>query len=81
MGFENITANDGFAIASTGMLIVFAALTFISLFIYCLPGALRLLGVPDEPEKPQQRPSDDEELIAAIGYALHQSELQKNQPT
>lgn len=76
-GFQNVIDGNGFAIAITGMLIVFAALAIISLFIALLPRVLKVLAVvfPEEhhhgavsSKKPTR---DDDALLAAIGFALH----------
>jgi len=83
MDFQNINKFDGFAIAGTGLLIVFVALTMISVFIALLPKVLAILAVFLPPETEHQRFSsannstDDEEVAVAIAFALHQAELQK----
>lgn len=78
---SNISDNNGLGVAITGMLVVFAALAFISLAIALLP---RLLEVVEEffpsPKAPEPAPSraakqkatspDDAVLVAAIGLAL-----------
>lgn len=75
---QNIADVDGYAIAITGMLIVFVALTLISLFLTALPKMLRLVGkvFPEaEPERAAatavRTTAGDEEIAAAIGVALH----------
>ena len=83
MEFDNILQNNGFAIAATGMTIVFAALTFISVFIYLLPMVLSAfeLAVPPTSELQVASPShsaDDDEIAAVIGFALHQHDAQPN---
>lgn len=84
-GWQNVVEGNGVAISLTGMLIVFCALTIISLFIAALPHVLAALD-PWLPEmhhphakpttalrKPsEQTAADEEKMIAAIGYALHQ---------
>ena len=75
---ENIVENDGVLIAATGMAIVFVALALISGFIACLP---KLPGVavespahghePSVSPSKSQRPAEESEVIAAIGYVLH----------
>jgi Na+-transporting methylmalonyl-CoA/oxaloacetate decarboxylase gamma subunit len=75
LGFENIVYANGVTIALMGMLIVFAALLNISLFIVLLPRVLPLLE-KIVPEKHHQHaptsstPADHEQVLAAIGYAL-----------
>lgn len=75
MGFENIVSANGVTIAIMGMLIVFSALTIISLFIALLPKLLLLLEkiIPEEHhqhEAAPSQPADHEQVLAAIGYAL-----------
>lgn len=81
-GLRAILEADGLGITVTGMLIVFAALTTISLFISLLPKVLDLL----EPYLPEigahaaaaSVPASganrdiDPRAVAAIGWALHQ---------
>ena len=75
VGIENIVAGNGPAIAVTGMLIVFAALSSLSVFISLLPRILAwlplsFLQVPgDRPgESAEALPS---EAVAAIAMAMH----------
>lgn len=75
MGFDNIFAADGIGIAVTGMLIVFAALTFIACVIALIPKLLPLLELilPTEhhhstPASPQS--DDHDRVLAAIAHAL-----------
>lgn len=84
MGIENIVENDGIGIAVVGMVIVFVTLTLISVFIALLPRLLQFLSFVLPPEPPPQRAArhpapQEEELIAAIGYVLHQRELGASQ--
>ena len=77
-GFQNIMDGQGFAIAITGMLIVYAALTIICLFIAALPKLLVLLEalfpVEHHHAAPAEKPKrDDTALIAAIGFGLHKA--------
>lgn len=83
VGWFHVMQDQGIPIAVTGMLIVFAALVLISLFIAALPQLLAIIAkvLPEEPEHaaPQDRsPSliPDEAVLAAIGFVLH-TELQK----
>ncbi len=79
MGVENIIIANGITIAIMGMIIVFAALILISLFIALLPKLLPLFErvLPElhhhQPPAPSQ-PADQEKLLAAIGYALFRKE-------
>ena len=73
----------GGVIAATGILIVFAALLLISIFIAALPRLLESIAtifpeVTDRPVAKDSSPSllPDEAVLAAIGYVLH-SEMQK----
>lgn len=74
---KNIAEGHGIGISITGMLIVFVALTLIAVFISVLPYVLRKL----EPYLPtvddlhavadkESGPALNEQMIAAIGYAL-----------
>ena len=85
-GFNNILESNGFAIAATGMTIVFAALTFISVFIYLVPKVLSAFELVVPPASQLQAASppqstDDEEIAAVIGFALHQRDAQSNHET
>lgn len=78
-GFQAISEGNGFSIAVTGMLIVFFALTLISIFLRLLPVVLdklepilpRLESHTQPPTAAEQMPTDEESIIAAIGYVLH----------
>lgn len=82
-GWEAVQAADGLGIAVTGTLIVFTALTAISLFIGVLPRVLQALGpwLPeieshhDAPPPVAGASAADEtaRLAAAIGWATHRS--------
>jgi Na+-transporting methylmalonyl-CoA/oxaloacetate decarboxylase gamma subunit len=78
-GLQGIAEGNGVAVSITGMLIVFAALVGISVFIGFLP---RLLGWLDPwlpaagrhhaPAPTAKAPQQAEEsLVAAIGFVLH----------
>jgi Na+-transporting methylmalonyl-CoA/oxaloacetate decarboxylase gamma subunit len=78
---------EGIAIAATGLLIVFAALILITLFIAALPRILEAVAkvlpeVPDRHAAPDASESllPDEAVLAAIGFVLHH-ELQKQVET
>jgi sodium pump decarboxylase gamma subunit len=84
MSFNNILESNGFGIAATGMTIVFAALSFITIFIYLLPKMLYAfeLIVPAAKESPvasSSQSTDDEEIAAVIGFALHQRDTLHNE--
>ena len=76
MGLENIDQAQGWGIAATGLIIVFVALTMISVFIKLLPRAMGVLDTvfPEDHHghgAPAKKAAADEEVIAAIGFALH----------
>ena len=78
------TLTRGFSIAITGLVIVFAVLILISLFIGALPHVLAIVAkvLPEiehshSAASPSERSDDhDEAVLAAIGFVLH-TELQK----
>lgn len=85
-GLRAIVESNGVAITVTGLLIVFVALTAISLFIGALPKLLHALGpylpeieshhdTPSPVARQAAAHSDDLEpgLVAAIGWALNAS--------
>jgi Na+-transporting methylmalonyl-CoA/oxaloacetate decarboxylase gamma subunit len=82
-GWQGIVEGDGISIAITGMLIVFAALTIISLFIALVPHLLAALApiLPKlhshhaPPGRAEQVPLEHEKVVAAIAAVLH-TELQ-----
>ncbi len=66
------------AIAMTGMVIVFAALVLVTLFISVLPGLLAILQkvLPEVQDRhtPQDQSRNllpDQSVVAAIGFVLH----------
>jgi len=79
-GLQAIHDANGFGIAITGMLIVFVALIVISLFIRILPEVLNVLDpfLPemtkhqDMPVNGTAQPGEDQRMVAAIGYVLHE---------
>jgi len=80
IGIENIIASNGIIISVLGMLIVFAALSVISLFIAYLPKVLplteKIFPVAHHHSAPESSlPQDHEQVLAAIGYALFHKEL------
>jgi Na+-transporting methylmalonyl-CoA/oxaloacetate decarboxylase gamma subunit len=75
-GLDGIRDNDGFAIAATGMVIVFSALVLISLALTALPKVLAVLAeyYPEKVEHsaPARRPgTGDQETAAAAAFAMH----------
>ena len=77
-------SGKGIAIASTGLLIVFAALMLITVFIAALPRILEVVAkvLPEAPDRHaavadgSENLLPDEAMVAAIGFVLH-NELQK----
>lgn len=74
-GIQNIRDAQGFTVAITGMLIVFAALAIISIFIALLPKVVVLLSnvFPEKHHHGVQgkiTKKDDDKLLAAIGFGL-----------
>lgn len=75
LSIKNILDGQGIEISIAGMLIVFAALTLISLFIYCLPMILRIFTfiLPSEEAThgcTVAPPAPDDEVLAAIVFCL-----------
>ena len=82
---QHIIDGQGISIAITGMVIVFFALSFISLFIAALPSILdRVALIWPEPEgdngtgSASSKASDavSEEIVAAIAVTLHRRRTQ-----
>ncbi len=77
--WANVSEGNAIAIAITGMLIVFTALTLISVFIAALPRILSAIepylpAVEDHHHAPttaKSLPTDEEKIVAAIGHVLH----------
>jgi len=77
--WANVSEGNAIAIAITGMLIVFTALTLISVFIAALPKILSAIEpyLPtaedhhDAPTAAESLPTDEEKIVAAIGHVLH----------
>lgn len=77
--WSNVSAANGIAIAITGMLIVFFALTLIAFAIAALPRILESLDpyLPtvehhgQAPPPAKSLPGDEEKIVAAIGMVLH----------
>ena len=78
-GTEIANLVDGAVIALVGLMIVFSALIFITLFIAALPHILKQLStIWPEVDEPVGHPShsdslvaDDAAVLAAIGFVLH----------
>lgn len=82
---QNVIEAQGFALSITGMVIVFTALTLISITIALLPRILEILAgiLPAEgghraptprtapPPSAPAASADDAAVVAAIGYVLH----------
>jgi Na+-transporting methylmalonyl-CoA/oxaloacetate decarboxylase gamma subunit len=82
--FQNILDHQGIGIAVTGMLIVFVSLALITLAIATMPKVLAALAgfLPQEHEHhgpTSAKPSTDEALAVAIGFALHTRAKSKDQ--
>jgi len=76
LSVQNILDGNGIEISIIGMLVVFAALAFISSFIFLLPTILRVVNLiyPSEEETRalSGRPdTPEDEILAAIGFVLH----------
>jgi Na+-transporting methylmalonyl-CoA/oxaloacetate decarboxylase gamma subunit len=74
-GLQNVLNVQGFTVSIVGMLIVFTALSFISIFIALLPKMLVVLAkvFPEEHHHAVQKKKtsdDDDKLLAAIGFGL-----------
>lgn len=83
-GLKGIADANGLGIAAVGLLIVFTALTVISLFIALMPKALAVLErvLPEldhhhgTAAAHEQKTADEELVVAAIGFVLH-TEVEK----
>ena len=85
--FSRVTDSEGIAIAVTGMFIVFAALSLITVFIFALPHLLAVVSkvLPETVDKhavPDRSEGllPNEPVLAAIGFVLH-TEIQKQLET
>ncbi|MDR4496961.1 MAG: OadG family protein [Candidatus Scalindua sp.] len=84
LSIQNILDGHGVGISITGMVVVFAALALISTFIALLPAVLRIVNkifpLGETPHAlPRSSDSLENEVIAAIGLALH-TEMGKHIP-
>ncbi len=83
MSFQNVIDAGGIGLSITGMTIVFVSLVLVSLFIAGMPRLLPLVnGILPEVEGHHGAPMPsaagsqvnagrEEEIVAAIGFALH----------
>lgn len=83
MSFQNVIDAGGIGLSLTGMTIVFVSLVLVSLFIFSLPRLLPLVnrilpeveshhGAPiPSSATPQTTKGVEEEVVAAIGFAMH----------
>ncbi|MFT5085947.1 MAG: Na+-transporting methylmalonyl-CoA/oxaloacetate decarboxylase gamma subunit [Candidatus Latescibacterota bacterium] len=78
--YQNILNGQGFELAFAGMIIVFSALSLVSIFIALLPRCLVFVNrwVPEvhhhsAPKARAKAPTaaNEAEIAAAIGYVLH----------
>ena len=77
--WANVSEGNAVAISITGMLIVFTALTLITVFIAALPKILTAIepylpAMEDHHHAPttaESLPTDEEKIVAAIGHVLH----------
>lgn len=77
MGVQNIIDGEGFAVSITGMLIVFSALMFISLFIAVLPHILKFVAriFPEASTETNKALEPDESIVAVIAAALYEKKF------
>ena len=75
---------EAIGIVLTGMLIVFCALILITLFISQLPRLLEALASvlpeeyePSHPADPESSYPDEDAIVAALSYILHQEMQQR----
>lgn len=78
--YQNILDGQGFELAFAGMIIVFTALSLVSIFIALLPHCLVFVNrwIPEvhhhsAPKAKTKAPAaaNEAEIAAAIGYVLH----------
>jgi len=67
---QNVIDGNGIVISIAAMLIVFTALTLLSLFIAALPRFLKIVARVLPEEHPAGPPPVDERIVAAIGCVL-----------
>jgi Na+-transporting methylmalonyl-CoA/oxaloacetate decarboxylase gamma subunit len=69
-GLARVQDGGGLQISISGMVIVFSALTLISVFIGALPKILSLVSLVF-PDKSTRSAADDDRVAIAIAVALH----------
>ncbi len=81
LSVQNILDGHGIEIAIIGMMVVFTALTLISVFIFLLPSGLKIVNfiypLKDPGFPPEHSNTPEDEVLAAIGSALHAAEIGK----
>jgi Na+-transporting methylmalonyl-CoA/oxaloacetate decarboxylase gamma subunit len=81
LSVQNILDGHGIEIAIIGMMVVFTALTLISAFISLLPSVLRIVNfiypIKDPLSLPDSSDTPKDEILAAIGSALHAAQIGK----
>ncbi len=81
LSIQNILDGHGIEIAIIGMLVVFTALTLISVFISLLPSVLRIVyliyPLKDPGSLPERSDAPNDEVLVAIGSVLHAAEIGK----
>jgi Na+-transporting methylmalonyl-CoA/oxaloacetate decarboxylase gamma subunit len=81
LSIQNILDGHGLEISIIGMLVVFTALTLISSFISLLPSVLRVVNfiypIKDSSSLSERSDIPKDEVLAAIGSALHAAEIGK----
>lgn len=81
LSVQNILDGHGLEISIIGMLVVFTALALISAFISLLPSVLRVVNfiypVNASSCLPGHSNTPDDEVLAAIGSALHAAKFGK----
>jgi Na+-transporting methylmalonyl-CoA/oxaloacetate decarboxylase gamma subunit len=80
--YQNVVDGQAIGISITGLIIVFTSLILISLFIFLLPIILGILDTifPEakvEEVKSAPTKQDEGSTVAAIGFAIHQSQSGK----
>ncbi len=81
LSIQNILDGHGIEIAIIGMLVVFTALTLISVFISLLPSVLRIVyliyPLKGPGYLPERSDAPNDEVLVAIGSVLHTTEIGK----
>lgn len=78
---QNILDGQGIEISIAGMLVVFVALALICSFIALLPAILDVVAKvyppEDDPAASRDSAKTEGEILAAIGFALHATNMSK----